>query len=131
MNALEAIRARLSAVGPAAWAVMDVNDPGEGVNFIDVYAEEDGLPMICRMPDPAEYSTREGLQADAAFIAHAPSDMTKLLSAIDAGLELADKAAALCPPGDWPETGGMAEAAIADWGRAYRAAVEKALGGAA
>lgn len=126
MSALGQIRERHGAATPGPWAVMDVNDPGEGVNFIDVYSETDGLEKICRMPNPAEYSTRLGLQADAVFIAHAPSDMARLLSAVDAGLELADKAAALCPPGDWPETGGMA-----DWGRSYRAAVEKALDGAA
>lgn len=131
MSALDQIRERRSAVGDARWAVMDVNDPGEGVNFIDVYAEADGLEMVCRLPNPAEYSTREGLQADAAFIANAPTDIGKLLAAVDAGLELADKAAALCPPGEWPESGSMAEAALADWGRAHRAAVEKALGGAA
>lgn len=131
MSTLDQIRKRRNAVGDATWAVMDVNDPGEGVNFIDVYSETDGLEMICRLPNPAEYSTREGLQADAAFIAHAPADIGKLLGAVDAVLVLADKAAALCPPGEWPETGSMPEAALADWGRAYRTAIENALGGEA
>ncbi len=128
---LDLIRERLSAASPAPWAAMDVNDPGEGRNFIDVYSETDGLEVVCHLPDPANYSNREGLQNDAAFIAHARTDVAKLLAAVDAILELADKAAALCPPGEWPETGSMAEAAIADWGRAYRTAVEDALGGAA
>lgn len=131
MPTLEQIRERHAAASPAPWAVMDVNDAGEGQNFIDVYSETDGLEVVCHLPDPANYSTRRGLQNDASFIAHAPTDMAKLLAAVDATLELADKAAALCPPGEWPETGSMAEAAIADWGRAYRTAIEKALGGAA
>lgn len=131
MSALDPIRERLNAAGQWPWAVMDVNDPGEEVNFIDVYSEADGLEMVCRLPNPAEYSTREGLQATAAFIANAPTDIEKLLAALEAGLDIADKAAALCPAGDWPESGGMAEAAVADAGRAYRAAIETALGGAA
>lgn len=97
MSTLDQIRERRSAVGDATWAVMDVNDPGEGVNFINVYAEADGLEMVCRLPDPAEHSTRDGLQADAAFIANAPADVEKLLSAVDAVLELADKARSPLP----------------------------------
>lgn len=91
MSVLDQIRARRSAVGDATWAVMDVNDPGEGVNFVEVYAEADGLPMVCRLPDPTEFSSREFLQADAAFIAHAPADIDKLLALVDAVASLHQK----------------------------------------
>jgi hypothetical protein len=118
VEALERVRQRLNAASPGNWAVMDVNDPGEGQNFIEVYSLEDGLEVVCRMPDPANYSDREGLLADADFIANAPSDLEQLLDALDAGLALADKAAS-----------NTADAAVADWGRSFRAAVEAQLGG--
>lgn len=84
MKQLEEIKARASAASEGPWAVMDVNDPVEGVNFIDVYAETDGLNMVCRMPNPAEYSMREWLQADAEFIAAARTDAPKLVAALEA-----------------------------------------------
>lgn len=77
---LEAIETRANQATEGPWAVMDVNDPGEGVNFIDVYAETDGLETVTRMPDPAGYSMRDYLQADAEFIAHARTDVPFLLS---------------------------------------------------
>lgn len=131
VDALEQVRQRLNAASSGNWAVMDVNDPGEGQNFIEVYSLTDGLEVVCRLPDPANYSDREGLRADAEFIANAPSDLERLLDALDAGLELADRAAALCLPGQQPAGGNMADAAVADWGRSFRAAVEGQLSGVA
>ena len=81
---LEPIQNRLNAATPGPWAVMDVNDPGEGVNYIDVYAETDGLETVCKMPNPADYSMREYLQQDADFIANAPTDQARLLAAVQA-----------------------------------------------
>ncbi len=80
MNELDQIEARILAASPGPWAVMNVNDPGEDVNFIDVYAESDGLETVCRMPNPADYSMREFLEADAEFIAHSPDDAAYLLT---------------------------------------------------
>ena len=131
VEALERVRQRLNAASPGNWAVMDANDPGEGQNFIEVYSLTDGLEVVCRMPDPANYSDREGLLADADFIANAPSDLEQLLDALDAGLALADKAAALCLPGEQPESGNPGDALTAEWGRKFRAAVEEQLGGVA
>ena len=85
---LDGINTRLAAATPGPWAVMDVWDPGEGVDFIDVYAETDGLEMVCRLPNPEEFEHREPLQADAAFIAAAPADLARLTRAVEAVLEL-------------------------------------------
>lgn len=130
VEALEQVRQRLNAASSGNWAVMDVNDPGEGQNFIEVYSLTDGLEVVCRLPDPANYSDREGLRADAEFIANAPRDLERLMDALDAGLAMADRAAALCRPGEQPESGNEADAAAADWGRKFRAAVEEQLGAA-
>jgi len=41
---------------------------------------------------------------------------------------LAITMAALCEPGEWPESGGMADAALSDYGRAILTAVTDAKG---
>lgn len=131
VESLEPVRQRLNAASSGNWAVMDVNDPVEGQDFIEVYSLTDGLEVVCRLPDPANYSDREGLRADAEFIANAPNDLERLLDALDAGLAMADQAARLCRAGEQPESGNAADAVAADWGRKFRAAVEEQLGGVA
>jgi hypothetical protein len=128
VDALERVRQRLNGAGSDAWTVMDVNEPDDGEDFIEVHS---GLEVVCQLPDPAACSDREELRAVAEFIANAPSDLEALLDALDAGLELADRAAALCLPGEEPVSGNMADAAVADWGRSFRATVEGQLGGVA
>jgi hypothetical protein len=109
---LEEIKARLEAGSPRPWAVMDVNDPGEGVNFIDVLSETDGLETVCRMPNPADYSKREGLQADAALIASAPADLDLLVTAVEAVLAI-HQPNEKCDPGCCDTT--LCGTCIQDW----------------
>jgi hypothetical protein len=61
------------------------------------------------------------------YVSYLLAELRKAHEALAAGLELADKWAALGPEDDWAE-GGMADTVLADAGRAFRAAVAAAKG---
>jgi len=80
---LDAIRARAEAATEGPWGVIDWDSPDEGVNFIHVLQEQDGLETVCALPNPAEYTNRSCLRADAEFIAHAREDVPALLAEVE------------------------------------------------
>jgi hypothetical protein len=114
MKALDEIRARLAAATPGPWKAND-----DGTIDGSEYAE-----VICRgQVDCMAYcaggtSVIEGdnLKADADLIANAPTDIARLLAALDDLLYIADNKTADNHVGRW-------------WSSTIRGAIEKAVGG--
>lgn len=87
---LDNLRKIAEAATPGPWTVMDVNDPGEGVNFIDVHQDGKSWEVVSRrLPD--RHDDRDQMSADATHIAtFDPPAVLALLSR----LEQAEQAAA-------------------------------------
>lgn len=68
MSDLNELRKIAEAATPGPWTVMDVNDTGEGVNFIDVHQDGKSWEVVSRrLPD--RHDDRDQMSADATHIA--------------------------------------------------------------
>lgn len=68
MEELNELRKIAEQATPGPWTVMDVNDPGEGVNFIDVHQDGKSWEVVSRrLPD--RHDDRDQMSADATHIA--------------------------------------------------------------
>ncbi|WP_427130366.1 hypothetical protein [Pseudarthrobacter sp. S9] len=110
MNEIEQIRERLAAATPGPW--FQGRDSKHLENAKEVYSEREPSSTsedICT----AWYPT------DAEFIAHAPTDMARLIAAVDAVTALAER---------WERTPALRRGTMA---RDIRTALTTALGGGA
>lgn len=83
MEELNELRKVAEQATPGPWTVMDVNDPGEGVNFIDVHQDGKSWEVVSRrLPD--RHDDRDQMSADATHIAtFDPPTVLALLSCLE------------------------------------------------
>lgn len=99
-GSLDGIRARLAKATPAPWFVVGLpwldEDVPPYINAGSPDPHHDGF--VCDMGNMATPDAPPNVDADAEFIAAAPSDVARLLAAVDAVL-------ALHQPLEWHECG--------------------------
>lgn len=119
MNALDPIRARLAAATPGPWA----NYGNLGHEVYAVNAHEDDEPGYVAEAIPRK--------SDAEFIAHAPTDMARLLAVVEAVEKLIESPFAAADKRHYDDDFNRGHVAGYNAAaRLLRQAIDKALGGA-